>query len=74
MPQQHNEHTANATNPEEEVGRQLRRIDLLLVHRRSFSLSEGILISGARSRAVQSFGSQILHDENNQQNHNDRAD
>jgi hypothetical protein len=56
VPQQQNGHTANATNPEEKVGRQLPRIDLLLVHRQLFLSLSGYLICGARSRAVQSFG------------------
>lgn len=32
------QHTANATNPEEKVGRQFRRIDFLLVHPQKFNL------------------------------------
>ena len=39
---QQNDNAANATNPQEKVGRQLGRIDLFFVHRRSFTLSEGM--------------------------------
>jgi hypothetical protein len=38
---QKNDHAANATNPEEKVGRQLGRIDLLFVHRRGLIPAKG---------------------------------
>jgi len=40
---QQNEHAANATNPEQgKVEQSTSENDLLFVHRRSFTLSEGI--------------------------------
>jgi hypothetical protein len=71
---QQDENAANATNPEEKVGGQLGRIDLLFVHRRRVTPSEGYVIPGRVSRTDPSSCLQTAHDKNNQRNHDDRSD